>query len=141
MQFFFQNLSVPNTLLLGGLSMMITSASASGKPARVWSVVETAKDNGHRLNAVPAPTKAEASAGNAIVCDPSKTFQEIVGFGGALTESSAWVLAQLPQEQRMEILRRYYDPKEGIAFTLTSFTKFVQPSARRIHSEGGPQGI
>jgi glucosylceramidase len=42
----------------------------------------------------------------------------MVGFGGALTESSAWVLAQLPQEQRMEILRRYYDPKEGIGYTL-----------------------
>jgi hypothetical protein len=62
-------------------------------------VVETAKDNGHRLSAVPAPTKVAASAENIIVCDPSKTFQEIIGFGGALTESSAWVLAQLPQEQ------------------------------------------
>ncbi len=141
MKFFFQNLSVPTALLLGILTMMITSASASEKPARAWAVVETTKDNGHRLSAVPAPIKAAVSAENAIPCDPSKTFQEIRGFGGALTESSAWVLAQLPQEQRMEILRRYYDPKEGIAFTLTSFTKFVQPSARRIHSEGGPQGI
>ena len=102
---FLKSLNVPNTLLLGSLSMMITSASASGKPARAWSVVETAKDNGHRLSAVAAPTKTAASADNAIIYDPSKTFQEIVGFGGALTESSAWVLAQLPQEQRMEILR------------------------------------
>ena len=31
--------------------------------------------------------------------------------------------------------------QEGIGYTLTSFSKFVQPSARRIHSEGGPQGI
>ncbi len=113
-----KSLNVPSTLLLGSVSMIITNAAASEKPARGWSVVETAKDNGHRLSAVPAPAKAAASAENAIVCDPSKTFQEIVGFGGALTESSAWVLAQLPQEQRMEILRRYYDPKEGIGYTL-----------------------
>jgi glucosylceramidase len=118
MQSLLKSLSVANTLLLGGLSMIITHASAAGKPAHAWSVVETAKDNGHRLSAVPAPTKVAASAENIIVCDPSKTFQEIIGFGGALTESSAWVLAQLPQEQRMEILRRYYDPKEGIGYTL-----------------------
>jgi glucosylceramidase len=51
-------------------------------------------------------------------CDPNQRFQEMVGFGGALTESSAWVLAQLPAAQRMEILRRYYDPKVGIGYTL-----------------------
>lgn len=73
MKFFFQNLSVPTTLLMGISTMMITSASASGKSSRAWTVVETTK--------------------------------------------------------------------EGIGYTLTSFTKFVQPSARRIHSEGGPQGI
>jgi glucosylceramidase len=118
MLFVVKFLNIPHTVLLGSLSMVITSAFASEKPARVWSVVETAKDNGHRLSAVPAPTKVAASTENAIICDPSKTFQEIVGFGGALTESSAWVLAQLPQEQRMEILRRYYDPKDGIGYTL-----------------------
>jgi glucosylceramidase len=108
----------PITLLIGCLSMIATTAHAAAKPARAWSVVETAKNNGHRLSPVPVPTKAAASTQDAIVCDPSRMFQEMVGFGGALTESSAWVLAQLPSEQRMEILRRYYDPKEGIGYTL-----------------------
>ena len=115
---FFKSLNVSNSLLLGSLSIMTTHTDASAKPSHAWSVVETAKENGHRLSVVPAPTKAAGSAQDAIICDPSKTFQEIVGFGGALTESSAWVLAQLPTEQRMEILRRYYDPKEGIGYTL-----------------------
>jgi glucosylceramidase len=42
----------------------------------------------------------------------------MIGFGGALTEASAWVLAQLPPERRLEVLRRYYDPTEGIGYTL-----------------------
>jgi len=109
---------ISSVLLPGSLFMVITCGSLSGESARVWSLVETAKDNGHRLSVVPSPTKAAISAENAIFCDPSKTFQEIVGFGGALTESSAWVLAQLPQEKRLEILRRYYDPNEGIGYTL-----------------------
>ena len=52
------------------------------------------------------------------MCEPAKKFQTMVGFGGALTESSAWVLAQLPAEKRAEVLRRYYDPKGGIGYTL-----------------------
>ena len=106
------------TLLLGGLSLTIHSAGAAEEPVRTWSVVETAKDTGHRLSAVTAPSKTAAPAPSAIVCHPSKSFQEIVGFGGALSESSAWVLAQLPPDERMKILRRYYDPKEGIGYTL-----------------------
>ena len=107
-----------STLLLGGLSLPINSDGAAEQPVRTWSVVETAKDTGHRLSAVTAPSKTAATAPSAIICHPSKSFQEIVGFGGALTESSAWVLAQLPPDERMEILRRYYDPKEGIGYTL-----------------------
>ena len=107
-----------STLLLGGLSLTINSAGAAEQPVRTWSVVETAKDTGHRLSAVTAPSKTAATAPSAIICHPSKSFQEIVGFGGALTESSAWVLAQLPPDERMEILRRYYDPEEGIGYTL-----------------------
>jgi glucosylceramidase len=42
----------------------------------------------------------------------------ILGFGGALTESAAHVLAQLPKEKRAQILRSYYDPNEGIGYTL-----------------------
>lgn len=81
-----------------------------------WSVFETARDNGHRLSEVHGPS--EAPAANAIVCDPGRQFQSIEGFGGALTESSAWVLDQLPAERRSEVLRRYYDPAEGIGYTL-----------------------
>jgi hypothetical protein len=115
---FVKFLNVPDTLLPGSLSMMISLAAASEKPTRTGTVVETAKYSGTRLSARPAPTKVAVSAENALVCDPSKTFQQSVRFGGALTESSARVLAQLSQEQWMDILRCYCDRKEipSIAF-------------------------
>jgi len=100
----------------------MTLAAASAPPAgRLWSLTETARDNGHRLTllAPPAAAPAGANAGTAtIACDVRQPCQEMVGFGGALTESSAWVLAQLPAAKRAEILRRYYDPKLGIGYTL-----------------------
>jgi glucosylceramidase len=86
---------------------------------RPWSIVETARDNGHRLTPLPGPSAASpGSAGAILACDPQQRFQEMIGFGGALTESAAWALAQLPAEKRTEVLRNYYDPKDGLGYTL-----------------------
>lgn len=105
-------------LPLGGL-LLLLPCLLPAQPARHWSVVETARDNGHRLTPLPPPTVAPPTASaDAIVCDLRHPCQEMVGFGGALTESSAWVLAQLPAAKRAAILRRYYDPRTGIGYTL-----------------------
>src|SRR5258708_5255287 len=97
--------------------LLFSTIALSAAPARQWSVIETARDNGHRLAPVAAPAAATAPA-DALLLDPAQKFQEMVGFGGALTESSAYVLAQLPADQRAEVLRRYYDPKDGLGYTL-----------------------
>lgn len=100
-------------------TVLLAPLMLSANPARSWSVFETARDNAHRLSPVAAPTAVAAdSTISMLVLDPAKKFQEMVGFGGALTESSAWVLAQVPPEKRAEVLRRYYDPKDGIGYTL-----------------------
>lgn len=104
----------PSIRLAAGLLLAPLLLAAS--PPRQWSVVETARDNGHRLSPVAAPIAAAAA--DALTLDPSQQFQEMVGFGGALTESTAWALAQLPADKRAEVLRRYYDPKDGIGYTL-----------------------
>jgi glucosylceramidase len=100
------------------LASLVTPILPAASAVPAWSVYETARDNGHRLSAVPALPSPAGPAAGALTLDPGTRFQEIVGFGGALTESSAWVLAQLPAAQRAEIIRRYYDPKEGIGYTL-----------------------
>ena len=102
-------------LLLAAAPACLLGAAGS------WTVFETAQSNGHMLAEVPGPAPGPAGApagAPAITCDPAVRFQAIEGFGGALTESSAWVLAQLPPERRAEVLRRYYDPAEGIGYTL-----------------------
>jgi glucosylceramidase len=85
-----------------------------------WTLHETARHNGHRQTRLPDPAARPASAeiGRPLTADPGRSYQTMVGFGGALTESSAWVLAQLPPTQRLEVIRRYYDPQEGIGYTL-----------------------
>lgn len=50
--------------------------------------------------------------------DPDTHYQEILGFGGAFTESSAFVLNQLSDARRSEVIHRYFGP-EGAAYSLT----------------------
>ena len=50
--------------------------------------------------------------------DPSKTFQTVVGIGGALTDAAAETYYKLPEEKRQEVIRAYFDVQNGIGYTL-----------------------
>src|SRR5215469_15070539 len=99
---------------VGALGLALPSAFARGTDAD-WSAVETSRD-GARLK--PLAPRPAASGAAALSCDPATRYQQITGFGGALTESSAYVLAKLPVALRSEVLRNYYDTKDGIGYTL-----------------------
>lgn len=51
-----------------------------------------------------------------IFVDPTKTFQTMIGIGGALTDASAEVFASLPQAAQKEFLTAYYDTEKGIGY-------------------------
>jgi glucosylceramidase len=90
-----------------------------GKTVKVYS---TTKNTGEKLSdkgtlhfeAKAQPTESEFS----VFVDPAKTFQTMVGIGGALIDASAEVFYQLPKEKQQEILTAYYDPDKGIGYTL-----------------------
>ena len=83
----------------------LTACTAKVPSSHVWLTSE-AGDKCAEKEAVVF-TKANADA-NAIVVDLNDRRQTIDGFGGSLTESSAFVLACLPQEQRQVILEELY---------------------------------
>ncbi|WP_370477385.1 glycoside hydrolase family 30 protein [Tamlana flava] len=53
-----------------------------------------------------------------IKINPNETFQTITGFGGAFTESSAYLLNQLSKKNRDTIIQAYF-AKEGARYSLT----------------------
>jgi glucosylceramidase len=53
-----------------------------------------------------------------IFVNPGRTFQTLLGIGGALTDAAAETFAKLPQEKQKELLQAYYDPLKGIGYTL-----------------------
>ncbi len=61
--------------------------------------------------------QSQDGQGSVVTIDPRKTFQTIIGIGGAFTESSAYVLDQLSDAKRQEVLKAYFS-KEGAAYSL-----------------------
>jgi glucosylceramidase len=89
---------------------------------RQMTVYTTAKGTAHRLsNTGTAGFKDFGQPLETQVCvfvDPTKTFQTFEGIGGAITDASAETWAKMPKPQQDEILKAYYDPKDGIGYTL-----------------------
>src|SRR6476646_10598336 len=46
----------------------------------------------------------------------------MLGIGGAITDASAEVFATLDARQQERLLRAYYDPKDGIGYSLARTT-------------------
>src|SRR5215217_8115912 len=53
-----------------------------------------------------------------IFLDDSRNFQTMLGIGGAITDASAETFARLTPVQQNELLKAYFDPKQGIGYTL-----------------------
>lgn len=93
--------------------------SAASKSVKVYV---TEKGSNKRLSQTgtlkfvdhPQPPETEVS----VFVDPSKTFQTMLGIGGALTDAVAETFFKLPKEKQKELLGAYYDKNLGIGFTL-----------------------
>ncbi|MBS0190316.1 MAG: glycoside hydrolase family 30 protein [Phycisphaerales bacterium] len=82
-------------------------------------VFVTAKDTQSRLSPAGSVASAPPRAAQAIIfLDDAKTFQTIVGIGGAITDASAEVFAKLPPNRQQELLTAYFDKDAGIGYSL-----------------------
>lgn len=85
-------------------------------------VYVTAKNTGYRLT--QTNTETFTTLGQPLetqVCvfvDPTKTFQDFIGIGGAITDASAETFAKLPENKQEEVLTAYYDKEKGIGYSL-----------------------
>ena len=54
----------------------------------------------------------------AVVVNPAVTHQTLLGLGGAITDASAEVFADLDAATQERLLRAYFDPEEGLGYSL-----------------------
>ncbi|MBN1598529.1 MAG: glycoside hydrolase family 30 protein [Bacteroidales bacterium] len=85
-------------------------------------VIVTAKDTSLKLASVEKlrfkPDAAEPDEHRpTIIVDPDKTFQTILGFGGAFTDAAAETFYRLPENKQQEILAAYFSEEIGIGYS------------------------
>src|SRR5271154_2958882 len=99
-----------------------SSHCAAGQPKSHVEIYVTAKDTGQRLAKAGDLELADSPPINEkeayVFVDPSKKFQTVLGIGGALTDASAETFYKLPEDKQKEILTAYFDPLNGIGYTL-----------------------
>lgn len=71
-----------------------------------------------RFSAGDSATDAQAS----ILVNPDQRFQTVLGIGGAITDASAEVFARLPAVEQARLLTAYFDPANGIGYSLLRTT-------------------
>jgi glucosylceramidase len=90
-------------------------------PAQNVQVLETRADGSallaHRQTAF-AETKSASQEKVTLTIDPSARLQQMDGFGGSLTDSSASLIMSLPPAQRDELMREIFDPSGPLGLTL-----------------------
>nr|WP_290638667.1 glycoside hydrolase family 30 beta sandwich domain-containing protein [Labilibaculum sp.] len=92
--------------------------SGAGRKIKVFT---SAKDLNLRLTKTGefsfSIAKQPTEGGLSVFVNPTKTFQSVLGIGGAITDASAEVFAKLSPEKQQELLDAYYS-KNGINYSL-----------------------
>lgn len=98
-------------IVLGGFLIM---SACTQKQELALEVYETSSA-GNKLSKISEFAVSESK--DTITLNPEKTYQKITGFGGAFTESSAYLLNKLSTENRKKILEAYFG-NDGANYSL-----------------------
>jgi len=84
-------------------------AAGQESPVKVWSSV---RDKRHVAGEGLKWRAGGGVGAEAIVLDPGTVKQEILGFGGAMTDATCYVLSQLTEAERGAIMHDLFAPEE-----------------------------
>jgi len=105
---------------------VLSSCSGPSKSTQIISggptvqVVETTGDRAMLLQAQPSVPFAMGgnSSGLVITVDASTQYQQMDGFGGSLTDSSAWLIwNKLSASQQTTLMQQLFSPSSGIGIS------------------------
>ena len=101
----------------------LAQAAASGATLDIHT---TAAGTGERLahagSTAFAPGRQPTEGEVSVFVDPGKSYQTLLGIGGAITDASAEVFARLTPANQERLLKAYYDPAQGIGYSLARTT-------------------
>lgn len=93
--------------------------STEGKKVTVYL---TADSNNYRLTAIDTVEFKEmgqpVETQICVFVDPGKKYQSFFGIGAALTDAAAETFYKMPKDKQQELLKAYFDKKNGIGYTV-----------------------
>jgi glucosylceramidase len=99
-------LAAPSAASFGSVAAWgITLGTPPGKPPQAWRTSEKV-----RCEQIEAPQWRDGAATGpgAIQLEPAQQFQELLGFGAALTDASCYLLEQMPAAARGSLLKECF---------------------------------
>nr|WP_281298164.1 glycoside hydrolase family 30 protein [Flavobacterium limnophilum] len=78
------------------------------------SSLRLSKTDNLKFKELKQPTEKQV----CVFVNPLKTFQTLLGIGGAISDASAEVFAKLSKEKQQELLNAYYSSDKGIGYSL-----------------------
>jgi glucosylceramidase len=80
-------------------------------------IYQSSKSGGMMRALEPVEFERDPKAENYLInLYPDVTYQEIIGFGGAFTETSAYQFSRMSKKAQADIIKAYFDPKEGLGY-------------------------
>jgi glucosylceramidase len=99
--------------------------AGEANPVRPWQLVTSSQEGGRFVTqALAAPVAATQPLESeiAVFVDTKHRYQELLGFGGAVTDASAEVFAKLTPDAQKAFLEAYFDPKKGLGYSILRTT-------------------
>jgi glucosylceramidase len=122
---YYQTLTRLRTVLIISLVTVIIfvffpfQMEPGGPEVRVWSTNSNQSFSEHLPIHFTPDTRIASHVLPTIEVDEQKQFQEIAGFGAAMTDTSAWLIGtKMSQDQRNSVMRALFDPREGIGLSV-----------------------
>jgi glucosylceramidase len=114
-------------LLCGAALIGAAGGSAlAATTAPQWQVYTTAQGASERFApqslGAARPASQPMETETAVFVDTRRRFQEVFGFGGAITDAAAETYAKLTPAQQQAFLNAYFDPKQGLGYSVLRTT-------------------
>ncbi|MGH6780973.1 MAG: glycoside hydrolase family 30 protein, partial [Sphingomonadaceae bacterium] len=138
----FRALLVVPVLLLAGCAGVADTDLRKSAPSTV-DVWLTLPDQSALLARQPSIAFTDGRAqGDAVSIDPAHRYQQLVGFGAAITDASAFLIQnKLNSAQRAALLNELFGPAPGLNFSFTRVTIGASDFSREHYSfDDRPKG-
>lgn len=110
-------------LMLSVVHAIAFSQQSATKTAAVYTTAENTNFRLSKTGEVSfVSSKQPLETEICVFVEPKKTFQSLLGIGGAITDASAEVFARLSPQKQQEFLNAYYSKENGIGYSLIRTT-------------------